>query len=651
MAAPSPWRWPLNYAGSSSLRCSTTIFPLYYAGRHRVITWSSDFNSSSSSSSSSCACSVNNDSNTVRKRVRKESVGKITSDGDPESNGIISTSGKGGGRCVNNKLSFKSLFGKRALWRRILFASRKVRSIILLNVITVIYASNIPVVKEVEAIIDPEVFNLMRFAVAAIPFIPVVLQARDDANTRNAGIELGFWVSLGYIMQALGLLTSDAGRAFYFYVHLVVPLIDGMLGSAVPPRTWFGALMSIIGVAMLESSGSPPCVGDLLNFISALSFGIHMLRTEHISRSTKRENFLPLLGYEVCVVALLSTIWYFIEGWFSGGIQELNPSSWTWEIILDWISVFPWIPALYTGIFSTGLCLWVEMAAMCDVSATETAIVYGLEPVWGAGFAWFLLGERWGVGGWIGAALVLGGSLTVQIMGATSNSQSRESKRGNAERDGLLIPDKQNLGQALVAYSLQASVVDGGSGSYWDQSPAILPNFIFICTAVLVMKHHQSYASMIYLVAKGTQHLHLWIPIAPHQPSSYMESAISVLLLLFQRQLTGHLTTFTPTFDDKRLLCVRNAYRVTGVAVVAKDKIVAVDEANKSITFELIGGEVTKYFNTFRATFQATVEGDRNMLTWSVEYEKASEDVPHPHSHLEFLVNLSREVDAFLVKA
>ena len=48
------------------------------------------------------------------------------------------------------------------------------------------------------------------------------------------------------------------------------------------------------------------------------------------------------------------------------------------------------------------------MAAMRNVSATETAIIYGLEPVWGAGFAWFLLGERWDTTGWIGAALLLG---------------------------------------------------------------------------------------------------------------------------------------------------------------------------------------------------------------------------------------------------
>ena len=40
----------------------------------------------------------------------------------------------------------------------------------------------------------------------------------------------------------------------------MVPLLAGILGSKIPARTWFGALMSIVGVGMLESSGSPPCV-------------------------------------------------------------------------------------------------------------------------------------------------------------------------------------------------------------------------------------------------------------------------------------------------------------------------------------------------------------------------------------------------------
>ncbi|PIN25971.1 hypothetical protein CDL12_01250 [Handroanthus impetiginosus] len=383
MAAPSPWRWPFNCGIKNSIHCPK-VFPIYYSKRRRVIPWSSNFNSSSSL----CGWPVNNCSSNARKRVRRKSVETITIDSDPQNNEVFDSS-VNGGVFNGRRLSFKSVFGKRTLWGRILFASRKVRSIILLNVIAIIYASNIPVVKEVEAIIDPEAFIVVRFAVAAFPFIPFVFQARDDARTPNAGVELGIWVSLGYILQALGLQTSDAGRASFLsmFTVIVVPLIDGLLGSTIPAGTWFAALMSIIGVAMLESSGSPPCIGDLLNFLSAVSFGIHMLRTQHISRSTKRENFLPLLGYEICIVAPLSAVWYFIEGWSAGGIQELNPFSWTWGAALDWITSFPWIPAFYTGIFSTGLCLWVEVSAMCDVSATETAIIYALEPVWGAGFA------------------------------------------------------------------------------------------------------------------------------------------------------------------------------------------------------------------------------------------------------------------------
>ncbi|XP_076895524.1 uncharacterized protein LOC143548171 isoform X1 [Bidens hawaiensis] len=305
----------------------------------------------------------------------------------------------------------------KSLWRRIFFESKKVRSVLLLNVLTLVYASDIPVLKEVEAVMDPATFTVVRFAVSAIPFIPFAWRAWGDVQTRNSGIELGFWVSLGYITQAFGLLTSDAGRASFIsmFTVIVVPLIDGMLGAVIPARTWFGALMSIIGVGMLECSGSPPCVGDLFTFLSALFFGIHMLRTEHISRQTDKANFLPVLGYEVCVVALSSIIWYLIDG-----NLEYHPSSWTWETFSNWVVEFPWIPALYTGAFSTGACLWIEMTAMRDISATETALIYGLEPVWGAGFAWFLLGERWGLPGWFGAALVLGGSLMVQIFGASS---------------------------------------------------------------------------------------------------------------------------------------------------------------------------------------------------------------------------------------
>ncbi|GMH20333.1 hypothetical protein Nepgr_022174 [Nepenthes gracilis] len=303
--------------------------------------------------------------------------------------------------------SIASIFRNRSLWRRIFFTSKRVRSIILLNVLTFVYATNIPVVKEAEATMDPAAFSFIRFALSAFPFVPFVFRSRNDAPTRKAGIELGLWVSLGYLMQALGLLTSDAGRASFISMLtvIVVPVLDGILGAKwIASKCWRSIELSKC------------CV-----------FGVHMLRTERISRITKKENFLPLLGYEVCVMAFSSMMWYVVGGCCRGALRW-DPKLWTWELFCKSFISVPWIPAIYTGIFSSGLCLWMEMSAMCDVSATETAIIYGLEPVWGAGFAWFLLGERWGVTGWMGAALILVGSLTVQIAGSLPPSKPGEDE-------------------------------------------------------------------------------------------------------------------------------------------------------------------------------------------------------------------------------
>ncbi|KAG0469587.1 hypothetical protein HPP92_016287 [Vanilla planifolia] len=235
----------------------------------------------------------------------------------------------------------RDLFRRRPLWKRIVFASKKVRSIMLLNVITVIYASDIPVLKEVEQIVDPAVFTVVRFSITVLPFLPFMLKPDVNSNVRSTGIELGLWISLGYLCQALGLLTSEAGRASFIsaFTIILVPLIDGMFGATIPTITWSGALLSFVGVAMMEYGGSPN-VGDVLNFLSALFFGIHILRTEQIVRSTKTTKLSALLGYEVVVVALSSAIWFILQKFFldnSGSNLRLC----TWSVLWEWIISFP----------------------------------------------------------------------------------------------------------------------------------------------------------------------------------------------------------------------------------------------------------------------------------------------------------------------
>ncbi|MBA0855008.1 hypothetical protein Goshw_007913, partial [Gossypium schwendimanii] len=78
---------------------------------------------------------------------------------------------------------------------------------------------------------------------------------------------------------------------------------------------------------------------DLFSFLSVMFYEIHMFRTGHLLRSTK-ENFLALLR------------------------DEFDKSSLTWKVLWDWTMAFPWQPALYTGLFSTEFCLWIENGAI-----------------------------------------------------------------------------------------------------------------------------------------------------------------------------------------------------------------------------------------------------------------------------------------------
>ncbi|KAL9259839.1 hypothetical protein AKJ16_DCAP01130 [Drosera capensis] len=300
------------------------------------------------------------------------------------------------------------------------------------------YASDIPIIKEVEAIMDPATFSVARFAVTAIPFIPFIIRARSNARIRGAGMELGLWVSLGYLMQALGLLTSGAGRAAFLSMLtvIVVPLLDGIFGANVPTITWFGALMSVVGVAMLESSGSPPCFGDLLNFLSAVFFGIHMLRTERIARET---NFCHCILILNVVLRLLL-------------VRQNSTNGSTLLDVANVLEITNFIPMdtcpLYGRVFYRVMPM--DRDGCHDRCVSK---IYALEPVWGAGFAWFLLGERWGTIGWLGAALVLVGSLMVQMLGSSmpDEKSGREKERVKKNERQLALDKKSGFSRSPVA--------------------------------------------------------------------------------------------------------------------------------------------------------------------------------------------------------
>lgn len=146
-SSPSTWTCSWKTTPDSSYRlcsfCSLPSSSLPHKNRTQFTHFSIN-NTSSPPSSSSCStnnCNHSINTNLVRKPSSEYPIGKSSST-------QISKLADGNFFVVGNeedeqgvrwrKLGWKLLFGKRPLWKRVFFASKKVKSIILLNVLTVI---------------------------------------------------------------------------------------------------------------------------------------------------------------------------------------------------------------------------------------------------------------------------------------------------------------------------------------------------------------------------------------------------------------------------------------------------------------------------------------------------------------------------------
>jgi hypothetical protein len=87
------------------------------------------------------------------------------------------------------------------------------------------------------------------------------------------------------------------------------------------------------------------------------------------------------------------------------------------------------------GVGTTALTLYFEMEALKHVSASVAALIYTSEPLWGAGLAWALLGDRWGGQGWFGAGLIIAASLFTQLKGGSGKARELRAELGGLEAE------------------------------------------------------------------------------------------------------------------------------------------------------------------------------------------------------------------------
>ncbi|MDP6853738.1 MAG: DMT family transporter, partial [Candidatus Marinimicrobia bacterium] len=272
--------------------------------------------------------------------------------------------------------------------------NKKISAQISLLAVSLIWGVTFIMVKNALNDAGPFAFGTLRFTIAGILSL-VAVNTSIFTLTKSeviGGLICGFFLFGGYAFQNFGLMQTTAGKsAFITGVSvLMVPVLLYLFNiQQVKIKVWIAVVTATIGLYfLLDPGGGNINWGDILTFGCALGFAIHIIFQDYYVKKNIR--VLPFFLVQTWVVAGLS--------WLNSLIFEPIFALWSSRLI---------IAILVTGIGATFIALLIMIWAQRILNPSETAIIFAMEPVFAALFAFIFAGEILGFWGYFGGSLIV----------------------------------------------------------------------------------------------------------------------------------------------------------------------------------------------------------------------------------------------------
>lgn len=295
----------------------------------------------------------------------------------------------------------------------------------LLILTAAIWGSTFVVVKGALRDVSPLLFNLLRMVIATV--VLAAIYHRDLFRLKRSylagGAVVGLCLAAGYSFQTAGLArTTPAKSAFITgLIVVIVPLLCAVpiLRPATMRRpslsAFGGAVMAFGGILLLTTPAHTPWMsllgsinaGDLLTLLCALGFSFHVVALAHISPR------LPLGALAVLQLAFCTLIMAVALPAFEHPRLDLSPRL--------------MIALLVTGVLATAVAFTVQSWAQQRLSATRTALILALEPVFAFLTSYFFYDERLSTRASLGALLILCGIGLTELLPMGAHGTAHEA--------------------------------------------------------------------------------------------------------------------------------------------------------------------------------------------------------------------------------
>jgi drug/metabolite transporter (DMT)-like permease len=282
-------------------------------------------------------------------------------------------------------------------------ASHWIADAVLLGV-SVFWGTSFAIIKEALGETTPANLLFIRFFFSCLLLLPVGWGRRRTFSRAflKPGIVIGLFLFTAFFTQAWGLVFTTASRSGFItgLSVLLVPLLAILILRQMPARSAMaGAALAFFGLYLLTSADQTQALsfnwGDFLTLICAFFWAGHILA---LGRYSPGGDAFWLTFIQLATSCAGSLGWVALTGDFN---LRLPPGVYG--------------AAFYLALTCTVLAYLGQTWAQARTTTTRTAIILSMEPVFAAFFAWFWLGEKMGLWGWMGAGSILAGILLAEL--------------------------------------------------------------------------------------------------------------------------------------------------------------------------------------------------------------------------------------------
>lgn len=263
-----------------------------------------------------------------------------------------------------------------------------------------IWGSTFFIVKESLDSIDPVVMVGYRFSIAAFVLAVFLLFKKKSLFAYyKEGFVLGFLLWSLYIPQTIGLAyTSASNSGFITGLFIVfVPLFTFLFKKELPSLLKnIAILLSLIGLWFLTGGLKEANFGDLITLITAIAYAAHLFTADLF---VKKEIDPIILSFQ-------QFFWVGILSFITALVFDLPLEILTTKVI--------WV-VLFLAFLPTLMAFVIQLFAQKFTSPIKVSLIFALEPVFAAIFAWTLGGETFIPQNAFGGLLIFLGMILSEI--------------------------------------------------------------------------------------------------------------------------------------------------------------------------------------------------------------------------------------------